>query len=167
MSFTATKRMNLLNAYLKELFEGQCKGNEFVCSLFLDGPKIVPPPVSLKDSRPQIQLYMSFKDHKLSILVKHLKNIRLANGSCPDAYVVTYLRPDPHNRSKRKTKVARNDDNPTFNELIEYNHVSSLYNRVLEVTVKSKKMFVAAANIRLEERRMDTEEWFPLGNCPI
>ncbi|XP_062318498.1 phosphatidylinositol 3-kinase C2 domain-containing subunit gamma isoform X1 [Osmerus eperlanus] len=166
MSFTPARKMNLLNKYLKELFEGPCKGNEFVCSLFLDGPKIVPPAVSLKDSRPQIQLFMSYRDLKLSVLIKHLKNIRLANGSCPDAYVVTFLRPDPHNRSKRKTKVARNNDNPTFNELVEYSHVLSLYNRVLEVTVKSKKRFVVAANIQLEERMMDKEEWFPLGNCP-
>ncbi|KAL2093959.1 hypothetical protein ACEWY4_011271 [Coilia grayii] len=166
MSFTAGRKMALLNKYLKELFEGPCKGNEFVCSLFLDGPA-----TTMKDpgspSKPQIQLLMSYKDKKLSVMVKHLKNIRLPNGSCPDAYVATRLRPDPHNSSKKKTKVVKNNDNPTFNELIEYSNVLSLHDRVLEVTVKSKKTFVGATNIFLGERKMDVEEWYPLGNCPI
>lgn len=50
---------------------------------------------------------------------------------------------------------------------IEYNNVLSLHDRVLEVTVKSKKSFVGATNIFLGERKMEVEEWYPLGNCPI
>uniref|UniRef100_A0A3Q3FAN9 Phosphatidylinositol-4-phosphate 3-kinase catalytic subunit type 2 gamma n=1 Tax=Labrus bergylta TaxID=56723 RepID=A0A3Q3FAN9_9LABR len=136
MSFTPSRRMSLLNKYLQQLFEGPCKG--------------------------QIQLLISYSDCKLSVLVKHLKNIqKLANGSNPDAYVVTYLRPDPQQRSKKKTKVVRNNDNPTFNELqLEYSNVPMLYGMVLEVTVKSKKNFVAATNIRLEQEVLDKEKWF-------
>lgn len=166
MSFTPSRRMSLLNKYLRQLFEGPCKGNEYVCSLFLDGPNIMQESV-LAGAGPQIQLLISYSDSKLSVLVKHLKNIKLTNGSNPDAYVVTHLRPDPQQRSKKKTKVVRNNDNPTFNELLEYCPVSMLFGRVLEVTVKSKKNFVAATNIKLEEEILNKERWFPLGNCAI
>ncbi|TKS73615.1 Phosphatidylinositol 4-phosphate 3-kinase C2 domain-containing subunit gamma [Collichthys lucidus] len=159
MSFTPARRVSLLNKYLKQLFDGPCKGNEFVCSLFLDGPNIVQEGGG-PGACPQIQLYISYSDCKLTVLKR-------ANGANPDAYVVTRLRPDPKQRSKKKTKVVRNNDNPTFNELLEYTYVPLLYGMVLEVTVKSKKTFVAATNIKLEDELLDKETWFPLGNCAI
>ncbi|CAN9499091.1 unnamed protein product [Ophioblennius macclurei] len=162
-TFPPERKMQLLNKYLKQLFEGQSKGNEFVCSLFLDGPSSVQDSVATSAS-PQVQLCISFSDSKLSVLVKHLENIKLANGSNPDAYVVTRLRPDPRQRSKRKTKVARNNANPTFNELLEYNDVPQLYGMVLEVTVKSRKAFLAGTNIKLEDELLAKETWFPLQN---
>uniref|UniRef100_A0A3B4ET12 Phosphatidylinositol-4-phosphate 3-kinase catalytic subunit type 2 gamma n=1 Tax=Pundamilia nyererei TaxID=303518 RepID=A0A3B4ET12_9CICH len=155
MSFTPGRKMSLLNKYLKELFEGPCKGNEFVCSLFLDGP--------------QVQLYITYVNYKLSVMIKHLKNIQKhPNGSNPDAYVITHLRPDPRRRSKRKTKIVRNNVNPIFNELqVEYTSVTQLNGIVLEVVVKSKKAFVAATNIKLDKKLLNQELWFPLGNSAI
>lgn len=39
-------------------------------------------------------------------------------GTDPNPYVKTYLLPDPHKSSKRKTKIARKTRNPTFNEMV-------------------------------------------------
>lgn len=50
---------------------------------------------------------------------------------------------------------------------LEYSYVPLLYGMVLEVTVKSKKTFVAATNIRLEKELLGKEMWFPLGNSAI
>ncbi|KAM9807885.1 phosphatidylinositol 3-kinase C2 domain-containing subunit gamma [Neosynchiropus ocellatus] len=166
MPITKSKRMHQLNKYLKQLFEGPCKGNEYVCSLFLDGPKKEQEAAS-RETRPQIQLFISHADSKLSVLVKHVKDIKHANGSNPDAYVVTRLRPDPEELSKKKTKTVRNNDNPTFNELLQYNYVPVLHGTVLEVAVKSRKSFLASTYIKLVDELLNKETWFPLGYSEI
>ncbi|KAG7267030.1 hypothetical protein CRUP_004165 [Coryphaenoides rupestris] len=170
MSFNPSRKMTLLNKYFTELFNGPCKGNEFVCSLFLDGPKTVEEipingNVSDPQGSPQIQLHISYTENKLSVMVKHLKNIRTANGSSPDAYVALWLKQEHHKPLKRKTKVVRSNNNPTFNELLEYPHVAFLHNTVLDVRVKSKKKVVAVTSIQLGDAYMDKEEWLQLGNC--
>ncbi|XP_072291051.1 phosphatidylinositol 3-kinase C2 domain-containing subunit gamma [Eucyclogobius newberryi] len=168
MSFTNARKMSLLNKYLQQLFVGPCKGNEYVCKLFMDGPEEVRRTLD-KEARPQIQLNLSYKDSKLSVLIKHLKNIKYSSGSSPDTYVVTRLRPDPRLLSKRKTKMARNNGSPTFNELIEYNSVPDnvVHGMVLEITVKSRKRFVGRTSIRLEEHLLNKEQWFSLETCEV
>lgn len=42
------------------------------------------------------------------------------DGTDPNPYVKTYLLPDPHKTTKRKTKISRKTRNPTFNEMVSF-----------------------------------------------
>lgn len=66
------------------------------------------------------------------------------------------------NKSELKVSLKQRHCAPQ----LEY-HAPVLYGMVLEVVVKSKKTFVAATNIKLEENLLDKETWFPLGNCAV
>ncbi|XP_030222213.1 phosphatidylinositol 4-phosphate 3-kinase C2 domain-containing subunit gamma [Gadus morhua] len=164
MSFNPGRKMSLLNKYFKELLNGPGKGNEFVCSLLLDGPK-TSEESPINEGSPQIQLYITYAENKLSVMVKHLKNIRTANGSIPDPYVVLNLNQDLQKPLKRKTKVVRSNINPTFNELLEYRDVTVNEHTVLDVKVKSKNKLVAATSIQLGDPYLDQEKWLLLCNC--
>uniref|UniRef100_A0A0K0D868 C2 domain-containing protein n=1 Tax=Angiostrongylus cantonensis TaxID=6313 RepID=A0A0K0D868_ANGCA len=68
----------------------------------------------------EIYLRIQFNGNKqhsnLSIFVGHVKHLALlTTGQAPDAYVKSYIRPDPHNLTKRKTQVVKASQNPTFN----------------------------------------------------
>lgn len=67
-------------------------------------------------------------------------------------------------QNKSKLKVSLKQRHCALQ--LEY-HAPVLYGMVLEVVVKSKKTFVAATNIKLEENLLDKETWFPLGNCAV
>lgn len=55
---------------------------------------------------------------------------------------------------------------PSYSQ-VEYTSVTLLNGIFLEVVVKSKKAFVAATNIKLDEKLLNQELWFPLGNSAI
>lgn len=65
---------------------------------------------------------MSFHSFSISLCC-HTINPSLScqvseDGTDPNPYVKTYLLPDPHKTSKRKTKISRKTRNPTFNEMV-------------------------------------------------
>lgn len=75
--------------------------------------------------------------HILSIFVGHVKGLKRVNGQAPDSYVKTYLHPGTQRTSKRKTRVVKNTQTPTFNEELYYQLDSDtcLYEIALEVSV--------------------------------
>ncbi|VDM62901.1 unnamed protein product [Angiostrongylus costaricensis] len=95
------------------------------------------------NSQCEIYLRIQFNGNKqhsnLSIFVGHVKHLALlTTGQAPDAYVKSYIRPDPHNLTKRKTQVVKASQNPTFNREIYYDILDGdhvLSTRVLEISV--------------------------------
>lgn len=91
----------------------------------------------------EVYLRIQFNGNKqrsnLSIFVGHVKHLALlTTGQAPDAYVKSYIRPDPQNLTKRKTQVVKASQNPTFNREMNYDILDGdhvLSTRVLEVSV--------------------------------
>uniref|UniRef100_A0A8C8STD6 Phosphatidylinositol-4-phosphate 3-kinase catalytic subunit type 2 gamma n=1 Tax=Pelusios castaneus TaxID=367368 RepID=A0A8C8STD6_9SAUR len=171
------KRMKDLNLYMMQLLNGSSKlsNNEHVLSFFLDGSKtdwldekaLVSKGPKSADQKPGVQLVISYESTHLTILLKHMRNIHLPDGSAPTAHAEFYLLPDPDEVSKRKTKAVPKRTDPTYNEIVVYDAVTELQGRVLQLIVKSKGTFVGAINIQLNSVPLNEEKWYPLGNSII
>ncbi|KAF5912541.1 hypothetical protein HPG69_004212 [Diceros bicornis minor] len=110
------------------------------------------------DKKPKVQLVISYEDTKLTILVKHMKNIHLPDGSAPSAHVEFYLLPYPSEVRRRKTKSVPKCTDPTYNEIVVYGEVTELQGHVLMLIVKSKTIFVGAINIQLSSVPLNEEK---------
>lgn len=92
----------------------------------------------------EVKLSISYRNSTLFIMVMHIRDLVNTHtllqlfpvfsgtltpptthtlqvsedGADPNPYVKTYLLPDPHKTSKRKTKISRKTRNPTFNEMV-------------------------------------------------
>ncbi|XP_027555523.1 phosphatidylinositol 4-phosphate 3-kinase C2 domain-containing subunit gamma [Neopelma chrysocephalum] len=171
------KRVKDLNLYLKQLLSGSRKlaNNELVLSFFLNWSKNT----LAKDSssvtlgpqstghKPGVQLVISYENTRLTIMLKHMRNIHLPDGSAPSAHAEFYLLPDPYEVSRRKTRTAPKSSDPTYNEIVVYDKVTELKGHVLKLVVKSKGTFVGAVNIQLSSVQLNEEKWYPLGNSII
>ncbi|NWU40392.1 P3C2G kinase, partial [Hylia prasina] len=171
------KRVKDLNLYLKQLLSGSRKlaNNELVLSFFLnwskntlaeDASSLTLGPQSA-GHKPGVQLVISYKNTRLTIMLKHMRNLHLPDGSTPSAHAEFYLLPGPYEVSRRKTRTAPKGSDPTYNELIVYDRVTELQGRVLKLVVKSKGTFVGAVNIQLSSVQFNEEKWYPLGNSEI
>uniref|UniRef100_A0A8C7A140 Phosphatidylinositol 3-kinase C2 domain-containing subunit gamma n=1 Tax=Nothoprocta perdicaria TaxID=30464 RepID=A0A8C7A140_NOTPE len=169
------KRVKDLNLYLKQLLSGPRKLNELVLSFFLNWSKntLAEEPSSAilglqsTDHTPGVQLVMSYEHTRLTIMLKHMRNLRLPDGSAPSAHAEFYLLPDPDEVTRRKTRAVSKSTDPTYNEIVVYDTVTELRGRVLKLVVKSKGAFVGAVNIQLSSVQLNEEKWYPLGNSII
>ncbi|XP_055250249.1 phosphatidylinositol 3-kinase C2 domain-containing subunit gamma isoform X2 [Moschus berezovskii] len=170
------KRFRDLNHYMEQILNGsyEVANSDCVLSFFLCEPveqavkeSAVDRGEKFADKKPKVQLVISYKDTKLTILVKHMKNIHLPDGSAPSAHVEFYLLPHPSEAWRRKTKSVPKCTDPTYNEIVVYDEVTELQGHVLMLIVKSKTTFVGAINIQLCSVMLNEEKWYPLGNSII
>ena len=64
----------------------------------------------------QVKISMQYSRGQLQIIVQHARNLAQDDGGNPSPYVKLYLLPDPHKKTKRKTKIVKKSDCPTFME---------------------------------------------------
>nr|XP_020042008.1 phosphatidylinositol 4-phosphate 3-kinase C2 domain-containing subunit gamma isoform X2 [Castor canadensis] len=171
------KRFRDLNHYMEQILNGSydIANSDYVLNFFLSEPVqqtieesgLMDLGEKFPDKDPKVQLQISYEDTKLTILVKHLKNIYLPDGSAPSAHVEFFLLPYPSEVRRRKTKSVPKCTDPTYNEIVVYEDVTELQEHVLMVIVKSKAVFVGAINIQLCSVPLNEEKWYPLGNSII
>ncbi|PIO13430.1 hypothetical protein AB205_0161930, partial [Aquarana catesbeiana] len=133
----AAKRKVELNSYLQSLLSSSPEVAEcdLVYTFFhplprderMDGSDVTVrdighPPLSPTSGKieGEVKLSISYRNGTLFIMVMHIKDLVIEDSTDPNPYVKTYLLPDPHKTSKRKTKIARKTCNPTFNEMVSF-----------------------------------------------
>ncbi|XP_006865853.1 PREDICTED: phosphatidylinositol 4-phosphate 3-kinase C2 domain-containing subunit alpha [Chrysochloris asiatica] len=118
-----------------------------------------------------VKLSVSYRNGTLFIMVMHIKDLVTEDGADPNPYVKTYLLPDTHKTSKRKTKVSRKTRNPTFNEMLVYNGYSkeTLKQRELQLSVLSaeslrENFFLGGVTLPLKDFNLskETVKWYQL-----
>uniref|UniRef100_A0AAY5EI93 Phosphatidylinositol-4-phosphate 3-kinase n=1 Tax=Electrophorus electricus TaxID=8005 RepID=A0AAY5EI93_ELEEL len=123
----------------------------------------------------EVKLSVSYRNSTLFIMVMHIKDLVSDDGADPNPYVKTYLLPDPHKTSKRKTKISRKTRNPTFNEMLVYNGYSkeTLKQRELQLSVLSaeslrENCYLGGITLSLKDFDLsqETVKWYKLTAVP-
>ncbi|XP_058014702.1 phosphatidylinositol 4-phosphate 3-kinase C2 domain-containing subunit alpha isoform X2 [Ahaetulla prasina] len=123
----------------------------------------------------EVKLSISYRNKTLFIMVMHIKDLITDDGADPNPYVKTYLLPDMHKTSKRKTKISRKTRNPTFNEMLVYSGYSkdTLKQRELQLSVLSaeslrENFFLGGITLSLKDFNLskETVNWYRLAAAP-
>ena len=124
----------------------------------------------------EIKLSYQYSKERLNLLVMHARNLipRTIQGTA-DPYVKSYLLPDPNKSTKRKTRVARRNLHPTYNQTMSYvGSLEMLQQKVLQVTVWDNDSFgvndfLGGVNIYLATHDLTQErtQWYELKDFGI
>ncbi|XP_025934770.1 phosphatidylinositol 4-phosphate 3-kinase C2 domain-containing subunit alpha isoform X4 [Apteryx rowi] len=188
----AAKRKVELNSYIQSLMNSTSEVTEcdLVYTFFhpllrddkVEGIDGIARPTDTSPSSPtsgkvggEVKLSISYRNSTLFIMVMHIKDLVTEDGADPNPYVKTYLLPDTHKTSKRKTKISRKTRNPTFNEMLVYSGYSmeTLKQRELQLSVLSaeslrENFFLGGITLSLKDFNLskETVNWYQLTAVP-
>ncbi|XP_068801015.1 phosphatidylinositol 4-phosphate 3-kinase C2 domain-containing subunit alpha isoform X2 [Struthio camelus] len=188
----AAKRKVELNSYIQSLMNSSSEVAEcdLVYTFFhpllrddkVEGIDGIARPTDASPSSPlsgkvggAVKLSISYRNSTLFIMVMHIKDLVTEDGADPNPYVKTYLLPDTHKTSKRKTKISRKTRNPTFNEMLVYSGYSmeTLKQRELQLSVLSaeslrENFFLGGITLSLKDFNLskETVNWYQLTAVP-
>uniref|UniRef100_A0A8C0UGU4 Phosphatidylinositol 4-phosphate 3-kinase C2 domain-containing subunit alpha n=1 Tax=Cyanistes caeruleus TaxID=156563 RepID=A0A8C0UGU4_CYACU len=188
----AAKRKVELNSYIQSLMNSSPEVAEcdLVYTFFhpllrddkVEGIDGIARPADTSPSSPtsgkvggEVKLSISYRNSTLFIMVMHIKDLVTEDGADPNPYVKTYLLPDTHKTSKRKTKISRKTRNPTFNEMLVYSGYSmeTLKQRELQLSVLSaeslrENFFLGGITLPLKDFNLskETVNWYRLTAVP-
>ncbi|XP_032546594.1 phosphatidylinositol 4-phosphate 3-kinase C2 domain-containing subunit alpha isoform X3 [Chiroxiphia lanceolata] len=188
----AAKRKVELNSYIQSLMNSSSEVAEcdLVYTFFhpllrddkVEGIDGIARPTDTSPSSPtsgkvggEVKLSISYRNSTLFIMVMHIKDLVTEDGADPNPYVKTYLLPDTHKTSKRKTKISRKTRNPTFNEMLVYSGYSmeTLKQRELQLSVLSaeslrENFFLGGITLPLKDFNLskETVNWYRLTAVP-
>ncbi|XP_018110196.1 phosphatidylinositol 4-phosphate 3-kinase C2 domain-containing subunit gamma isoform X2 [Xenopus laevis] len=114
------------------------------------------------DVRPAVQLHVSYKNQTLSVLIKHLRNIHLPDGSSPCTEIEVLLLPDPQQTSLRRVK-STGKSALIYNEIVRYSLLPLVAGYVIRLVVRSKGQLIAAVNVPVDHMQFDSDVWYPMG----
>uniref|UniRef100_A0A8B9QNK7 Phosphatidylinositol-4-phosphate 3-kinase catalytic subunit type 2 alpha n=1 Tax=Apteryx owenii TaxID=8824 RepID=A0A8B9QNK7_APTOW len=177
----AAKRKVDLNSYIQSLMNSTSEVTECDLVYTFFHPLLRDDKVEGIDgiARPtvggEVKLSISYRNSTLFIMVMHIKDLVTEDGADPNPYVKTYLLPDTHKTSKRKTKISRKTRNPTFNEMLVYSGYSmeTLKQRELQLSVLSaeslrENFFLGGITLSLKDFNLskETVNWYQLTAVP-
>ncbi|XP_018417887.1 PREDICTED: phosphatidylinositol 4-phosphate 3-kinase C2 domain-containing subunit gamma [Nanorana parkeri] len=114
------------------------------------------------DGERGIQLHFSFSPPVFSVLLKHLRNIHLLDGSAPSASVTISLHCQNMEISREEVKSPARSPAPTFNKLVQFS-VGHLAGHVMKFQVKSKGSFLGELSVSLSTVPLNKDVWYRLG----
>lgn len=109
-----------------------------------------------------VQLHVSFSAPQLCVLLKHLRNIYMPDGSAPATSVTVSLHAGAQEISSHTIQSQARTSAPIFNHLVQF-LLPQLDGFILRIVVNSKGAFLGQLRLPLSSAPLHQDVWYDLG----